>query len=215
VKNEMAFLRQKETSLILIGISFLIVTLSYFFDLPQLAAFSQELVLMVSVLNAMSILLAIYSQTRRSLILIQQRNHGWAFQAYLLVTIYLMAAIGFVTGQQSDSFMWFQLAILNPTSSVIYSSLAFFMASAGARAFRARSPQAALLLLSGILVLVGQAPMTGVYAPFLGTMREYLAASFSLAAARIFAISVTVGATVLGVRILTGNESEAIGFEGG
>jgi hypothetical protein len=211
----MAFLRQKETSLILIGISFLIVTLSYFFDLPLLADFSQELVLMVSVLNAMSILLAIYSQTRRSLILVQQRNHGWAFQAYLLVTIYFMAAVGFITGQQSDSFMWFQLAILNPTRSVIYSSRAFYLASAGARAFRARSPQAALLLISGMLVLLGQAPFTGVYVPFFGTARQYLTSTFSLAASRIFAISVTVGATVLGVRILTGNESEAIGFEGG
>ena len=211
----MTFLRQKETSIILIGISFLIVTLSYFFEIPTLAAFSQELVLMVSVLNAMSILLAIYAQTRRSLILVQQRNHGWTYQAYLLVTIYLMAGVGFVFGQQSDSFMWFQLAILNPTGSVIYSSLAFYMASAAARAFRARSAQAALLLIAGCFVLLGQAPITGVYFPILGTLREYLTGTFSLAAARIFAISVTVGATVLGVRILTGNESEAIGFEGG
>jgi hypothetical protein len=211
----MGFLRQKETSILLIGLSFLVVTLSYFFEIPVLADFSQELVLMVSVLNAMSILLAIYAQTRRSLILVQQRNHGWTYQAYLLVTIYLMAGVGFVFGQQSDSFMWFQLAILNPTGSVIYSSLAFYMASAAARAFRARSPQAALLLIAGVLVLVGQAPLTGVYFPVLGAMREYLTGTFSLAAARIFAISVTVGATVLGVRILTGNESEAIGFEGG
>ena len=211
----MAFLRQKETSLILIGISFLIVTLSYFFELPTLATFSQDLVLMVSVLNAMSILLAIYAQTRRSLILVQQKQHGWVYQAYLLVTIYLMAGIGFLFGQQSNQFMWFQLAILNPTASVIYSSLAFFMASAGARAFRARSPQAALLLIAGVFVLIGQAPISAVYFPVLGSIREYLTGSFSMAASRIFAISVTVGAIVLGVRIITGNESEAIGFEGG
>jgi len=211
----MAFLRQKETSLILIALSFLVVTLSYFFELPALANFSQDLVLMVSVLNAMSILLAIYAQTRRSLILVQQKQHGWVYQAYLLVTIYLMAGIGFLSGQQSDQFMWFQLAILNPTASVIYSSLAFFMASAGARAFRARSPQAAMLLIAGIFVLIGQAPISAVYFPILGSVREYLTGSFAMAASRIFAISVTVGAIVLGVRIITGNESEAIGFEGG
>lgn len=170
---------------------------------------------MVSVLNAMSILLAIYAQTRRSLILVQQKQHGWVYQAYLLVTIYLMAGIGFLSGQQSDQFMWFQLAILNPTASVIYSSLAFFMASAGARAFRARSPQAAMLLIAGIFVLIGQAPISAVYFPILGSVREYLTGSFAMAASRIFAISVTVGAIVLGVRIITGNESEAIGFEGG
>jgi hypothetical protein len=215
VKKMANIFRRKETSLLLIVLSFLLVVAPYFLEIEMLQNSSQALILMVSVLNAMSILLAIYSQTRRSLLLVNQRAHGWVYQVYLLIAIYLMAGLGFLFGQQSDQFMWFQYAILNPTGSVIYSSLAFFMASASARAFRARSPQAALLLISGIFVLLGQAPISAVYVPFLGTFREYLTSSFSMAAARIFAMSVTVGAVVLGVRMLTGRESEAIGFEGG
>jgi hypothetical protein len=210
-----SLLRRKETSLILIGLSFFIVTGVYFFDIPVLNNFSNNLVLLVSVLNAMSILLALYSQTRRSLLLTRQKAHGWPYQLYLVVTIYLMAALGFVYGQSSSQFMWFQYAILNPTGSVIYSVLAFYMASACARAFRARSPQAAMLLISGIIVLMGQAPLTGVFAPFLGTAGTYLTSSFAMAASRVFTMSVTVGAVVLGVRIITGKESSAIGFEGG
>jgi hypothetical protein len=210
-----SILRRKETSLILIGISFFLVTGVYFFDIPSLGDFSNNLVLMVSVLNAMSILLALYSQTKRSLLLVRQKAHGWPYQLYLVITIYLMATVGFIYGQSSPQFMWFQYAILNPTGSVIYSILAFYMASACARAFRARSPQAALLLISGIIVLLGQAPLTGVFAPFMGTARSYLTDSFAMAASRIFTMSVTMGAVVLGVRIITGKESAAIGFEGG
>lgn len=208
-------LRRKETSLLLIGICFALVVGPYYLEIPSLDNFSQELILMVSVLNAMSILLAIYSQTKRSLILVNQKAKGWPYQAYLIVAIYLMAGIGFLFGQTSSPFLWFQYAILNPTGSVIYSTLAFNMASAAARAFRARSLQATLLLISGVIVLLGQAPLTGVFLPATGVWREYLTTTFAMAASRIFTMSVTVGAIVLGVRLITGKESEAIGFEGG
>lgn len=87
------------------------------------------------------------------------------------------------------------------------------MASACARAFRARSPQATLLLIAGILVLLGQAPLTGAYFPGIDIVRTFLADTVQKAAAKMFAISLTVGALVLGVRILTGREAAAIGFE--
>jgi hypothetical protein len=89
------------------------------------------------------------------------------------------------------------------------------MASACARAFRARSTQASLLLVSGIIVLLGQAPLTGAYIPWFGDARLYLTSTFAMAASRMFAMSVTIGAIVLGVRIITGREVQAIGFEGG
>jgi len=207
-------LKRKETSLILVGVCFFLVTLVYFLEIPMLGDFAQNMVLMVSVLNAMAILMALYSQTKRSLLLVQQKAHGWPYQLYLVIAIYLMTAVGFLFGQTSPQFTWFQYAILLPTGSVIYSILAFYMASACARAFRARSPQATLLLISGLIVLLGQAPLTGVFAPFIGTWQVFLGATFVLALGRIYAISITVGAIVLGVRIVTGRESEAIGMGG-
>jgi len=208
-------LKRKETSLILVGFCFFLVTGVYFLDVPALGDLAQNMVLMVSVLNAMAILLALYSQTRRSLLLVSQKAHGWPYQLYLVIAIYLMTIVGLIYGQMSPQFMWFQYAILLPTGSVIYSILAFYMASACARAFRARSPQATLLLISGLIVLLGQAPITSVFAPFIGNWQVFLGNSFVLALGRIYAISITVGAIVLGVRIVTGKESEAIGISGG
>lgn len=210
-----SILKRKETSLILIAVCFGVVVVPYFIEMPILETASTKLVLMVSVLNAMSILLALYAQTKRSLTLVNQRAKGWPYQLYLVITIYLMAGVGFIFGQSSDQFNWFQYAILMPTGSVIYSMLTFYMASACARAFRARSPQATLLLIAGILVLLGQAPLTGAYIPFFGDARLYLTSSFAMAASRMFNMSVTIGAVVLGVRIITGREVSAMGFEGG
>ncbi len=212
----MAFIfKRREVQLLIIAAAFLTVLLPYFFNIPGGDAVANKLTMIVSVINAMTILLALVSQTRRSVELVRQRAHGWVYQGYLVIAIYLMALMGFVFGQSSSQFTWFQYAILLPTGSVIYSILTFYMASAAARAFRARSINAGLLLLAGILVLVGQAPASDVYFPLFGRVRLYLTDTFAMAAGRMFLMGVTIGAIVLAVRIIAGRESQAIGFEAG
>ena len=49
----------------------------------------------------------------------------------------------------------------------------------------------------------------------IGDARLYLTSTFAMAASRMFAMSVTIGAIVLGVRIITGREVSAMGFERG
>jgi hypothetical protein len=102
-----------------------------------------------------------------------------------------------------------------PAGAVQYSILTFYMASAGMKAFRARSPQATVLIIAGILVLLGQAPLTGAYVPIGEDIKAYLMENFARAAAKMFSISLVVGGTVLGVRILLGKEEQAIGYGGG
>jgi len=62
---------------------------------------------------------------------------------------------------------------------------------------------------------LGQAPFTGAFFPPINDIRLYLAENFAKAAAKMFSISMVVGAIVLCVRILTGNEDQAIGYTGG
>jgi len=84
-------------------------------------------------------------------------------------------------------------------------------ASTAARAFRARNTQALLLLTTGFIVLLYQAPLTGAYAPWLEPIALYFGDTFGMAAGRMFLISVTVGAIVFGVRVLMGKETSVLG----
>jgi hypothetical protein len=104
------------------------------------------------------------------------------------------------------------VSVVTPLSSVIYGILAFYMSSAGARAFRARSPHAALLLLAGFVVLLYQAPLTGAFFPGIEGAATYLTDTFGMSVSRMFSISVSIGAIVLGVRMLTGREIAFLGF---
>jgi hypothetical protein len=193
-------------------VSFLLVFIPYFIPWGPLDWFSGKLMTIAAVTNAFTIVIAVYSQFRRSGRFIREKRKGWAYHIYLLALLALMTLSGIIFGQHVGAYEWLLLAVVTPLSSVIYGILAFYMASAGARAFRARSPQAALLLLAGFVVLLYQAPLTGAYFPGIEGAAVYLTDTFGMSVSRMFSISVSIGAIVLGVRMLTGKEVAFLGF---
>jgi hypothetical protein len=140
----------------------------------------------------------------------QKRQTGWYWKAYMIITMVLMVIFAFF-GRETGPYHWVMYAIINPLSSVNYGILAFYMASTAARAFRARNTQSMLLLSTGFIVLMYQAPLTGAYAPWLEPIALYFGNTFGMAAGRMFLISVTVGAIVFGVRVLLGKEPSVLG----
>jgi len=207
-----SLLRRKDFLLVVVAFCFGICTIPYFLDVPVLDTFANKLSMIVAVQTCVALVLSLYSQTKRNIILVNQRTHGWPYRLYEVAAIYVMIFLGLAFGQSSQHYQWIIESLYISCDSVIYSILAFYMASAGARAFRARSPQAALLLIVGVIVLMGQAPVTGAFAPWMMDIRLYFTSTFATAGARMFTISVTVGAIVLGVRMLLGKEAAALGI---
>ena len=65
--------------------------------------------------------------------------------------------------QKSGSlFQWMFKYIFSPLSATMFALLAFFVASASFRAFRARNFEASLLLLAGIIIMIGRVPAGGL-----------------------------------------------------
>lgn len=207
------FFKNRSVNLIVLVISFILVFLPYFFNVPELYWLSGKLMTISAVTMNFTIVVAVYSQYRRSLGIINTKRKGWPFHIYLLLLMLVTLFFGLAFGTNHVGYRWLLNAVITPLSSVIYGILAFYMASAGARAFRARNLNAALLLIAGFIVLFYQAPLTGAVFPAIIPAANYLNNTFAMAVSRVFAISVCVGATVLGVRILTGRELSFLGFE--
>lgn len=204
-------LKNRELQLIVMALSFLLVFVPYFVEIPSLEAASTKLITITAIVNAVTLILALNSQIRRGINIVQRRQTGWYFKAYMIITMILMVIFAFF-GIETGPYHWVMYAIINPLSSVNYGILAFYMASTAARAFRARNTQAILLLTTGFIVLLYQAPLTGAYAPWLEPIALYFGDTFGMAAGRMFLISVTVGAIVFGVRVLIGEETSVLGI---
>ena len=56
-------------------------------------------------------------------------------------------------------FQWMFKYIFSPLSATMFALLAFFVASASFRAFRARNFEASLLLVAGIIIMLGRVPV--------------------------------------------------------
>lgn len=207
-----SFFKSRSSQISVLIVSFLLVFVPYFVPWGPLDWFSGKLMTIAAVTNAFTIVIAVYSQLRRSGRFINEKRKGWVYHIYLLILLAIMTLSGFVFGQHAGAYQWLLMAVVTPLSSVIYGILAFYMASAGARAFRARSPHAALLLIAGFVVLLYQAPLTGAVFPGIEGASTYLTDTFGMAVSRMFSISVCIGAIVLGVRMLTGREVAFLGF---
>ena len=70
-----------------------------------------------------------------------------------------MVVIGVPFGPQNTVFEWLYTNIQVPMDATMFSLLAFFIASAAFRAFRARTFEASLLLITALIVMMGNVPV--------------------------------------------------------
>jgi len=102
---------------------------------------------------------------------------------------------------------WIYNKVFAPLQATMFSLLAFYIASAAFRAFRARSVEATLLLAAGAIVMLGQVPLGdeltfGLASP----MHAFLMGNVVKAGQRAIIIGGSLGVLATGLRIVLGLE---------
>jgi hypothetical protein len=109
------------------------------------------------IVSTFALLLGVVSLVRIHIVKIQRRHRDWPFSAITIVSLLAMAFVGFAYGREEGSpFIWMFRHIQIPIEATMFSLLAFYMASAAFRAFRVKSFDATLLLLSAAVVMLGR-----------------------------------------------------------
>jgi hypothetical protein len=135
----------------------------------------------------------------------------WAFSIVFFIMIIITVGVMLLQGQRGPQTVWLFTYILAPSGQCLYSTTAFFISTAGYRIFRFRNLDAAVLLLSGLLILVSVLPLfTGPF-PFFVPMASWLNNVPVVAGYRAFVMGTSFGSIGLGLRIMLQKHPEALG----
>jgi hypothetical protein len=210
---------KREIPILLTVLSGLAIIWSFFSSYPVADAANTELLQWALIFFSVAFILGIANLVRVSLKQISSGHSDSIYKIVLLVVLFGYLFIGLAEhhewfgasslgGEGSVTVKdWVYSKMFIPLQATMFSLLAFFIASATFRAFRARSLESTLLLVAGTIVMLGQVPLgeeiTGGYAPrWLGFLMVYINA----AGQKAIIIGATLGVLATGLRIVLGIE---------
>ena len=115
----------------------------------------------------------------------------------------------YAAGQISNFASFLNQALFVSLGSAMFSLLGFYIAAAAYRAFRIRSVEATLMMLSALIVMLGQIPFGVWISSELPQMRMWLLQVPSSGAARAIEMGAAIAGLVLAIRMWLSLESES------
>ena len=164
------------------------------------------------IITAFAYVLGVANIIRISLGAVSKRSKDWEYKLVLLTAMVVMLFLGIGLGVRSGGpFDWAYLNVYVAMQSTMFSLLAFFIASAAYRAFRARTVDATLLLVTAAIVMLGRVPVgEHVWSRF-PDFTEWIMEVPNMAAKRGIMIGAALGGISTGLKMVLGLERSYLG----
>jgi len=189
-----------------------IMVIAFFSSDPGTVNFSQNLLTWVTIVGGISLLLGIVSILKVNLKVISDKGKDWVYKVILVLFVTGMSVSGVVWGTaERTPFDWLFQNIQAPMMSTMFSILAFFIASAAYRAFRARTKEATILLITSVIIMLGRIPLGQYLWDKLPDYADWIMAYPNLAVQRGIIIGAALGAASMSLRIILGIERTYMG----
>ncbi len=213
---------RREIPMIVAFVAGVIIILEFF--VPTLRDVASQIQNWYLVVVAFAILVGAFNLLRMNYLKVRDRRPDWPFSIVLILGLFGMTVIGVGWGiEQGTVFDWLFNYLMFPMSSTMFALLAFFVASAAYRAFRARTVDATLLLVAAVVVMLGQVPIGSIWVPpwwphslvFLTPdwLKDRIMEIFNTAGQRAILIGASLGVVSTSLRILLGIERSYLGEE--
>lgn len=163
--------------------------------------------------------------------------YGWHYNLVLILGFLVTAGFGVVEGigVEGSVFHFIFRYVYEPLNKTMFSILAFYVASAAFRAFRAKNSEATLLLVAAIVVMLGRVPVgteiwewvmrpVGWFSPSaylalcnefgISSIANFINETFTTAGQRAILLGASLGYISFSIKILLGIERSYFGGEG-
>lgn len=192
------------------------------------------------ILAAVSLILGGGNLIKLQLQQIAARKPGWGFAAVTAIAFFVTMMVGLLkvgvhpqeqypehpwSGEYLENggaLWWLYEYIIRPVSTTMYGMLAFYVASAAFRAFRAKNLQATLLLITAIIVLMGRTYagewLTGglpeeMSALKFNNLTTIIQDIFVTSGTRAIKIGIALGVVATSLRIILGLDRSYLGSD--
>ena len=210
--------------------------------LPALTSAGAQSSEIFNVIAAIAFILGAGSLVKVNMSRVGRRDAGWGYALVTLVcfAVTLVVGLGKVgvppnpqfaatpwAGEKDaagSAFWWIYEFVLTPITSTMFALLAFYVASAAFRAFRAKNREAMLLLGTAFIVLLGRT-FAGVWLTSgfpewasglrLENLSMFIMQVFNTAGNRAIIIGIALGVTATSLLILLGIDRSWMGMGGG
>lgn len=184
----------------------------YFIPNTHAQAVNAKLLEWATIVYAFALILGSVSLWNTHARKVKLRMEGWPFSIVTLVSLVGVTALGVWKGVDEKSPVGVIYNSVNsPLASTMFALLAFFIASAAFRAFRARNVEATLLLVTAIIMMIGRVSIGEFMWKGFPPATEWLLDVPNLAAKRSVAIGVGLGAISTALKIILGIERSYLG----
>ena len=173
------------------------------------------------IVGAFALILGVGSLTRLHSHKIRRKAKNWQYSWAVLVPLFGMPLFALIIpeslGGGTDvhgvhDFLFMHIQV--PIQSTMFSLLAFYIASAAFRAFRAKSALASILLLAAVIVMLGQVPVGEIFGRWLPNTGLWILRYPNLAAKRAIMLGVGFGMLATNLKIIFGVERNWLGGAG-
>ncbi len=151
---------------------------------------------------------------------ISRKARGWGYSVVLIVMLFTMAILGVLGEKTEPAFSFLFKYVYTPLSATMFSLLAFYIASAAFRAFKAKTIEAGFLLLTAFLVMLGRVPLGEIiwsHIPILNSIplgklvEDWVMGCFNTAGQRSIILGASIGIISVSMKILLGVERAYLG----
>ncbi len=197
---------------IICGVFGVFMAAQYFITAEPVTAMYRAVLDWMQIIFVCALLVGILNVILRQLKSAARPGPDRVYAGIALFGIALMVVLGFGWGiGRGSAFLWVFNNVQAPMQTTVFSLLAFYVASAAYRGFRARHFESALLIAAALIILLGRVPIGEMISSHVPAVVSWVLNVPAVAAKRAILIGIGLGMTATAIKVIAGLERAYLG----